>query len=422
MSRGNDAVPSWSGFNYQGKVSILCALQQINQNANFDDYCIELEKQEDFTILKDEKAIALYQVKALLSKEKQHYYTHSSAPGESIAEKLIQHKQECGNYFAKCYLVSAINIVDWDSEDNPYKKDISLYKYGNDIVSIEDCPKYVQSEISIFLASQNINTTDFDVKTIYGRLCLFLDKKIALMHSQGYRDREYRIPLSEFVEVIKNTIDMVFDQQEFRQKEYIYNYLVKTFHDLIPAYCENDCLEQPCNPNCVVNRLEEEFSQIGDIRKYIKVINPNITEWSNDLDYVSHASMDALREHIVRVFYHSRNAEAIKKQCDGIAFESDLSSAKNKLVLPTLVTIGANAKHSLETALQNIKNNISIRPSIAGNSLLVKMDTKSTLSLRKNSINSSWTVWNDQAIDSPYAGTEIISEEKFLEELDNGTN
>ena len=127
--------------------------------------------------------------------------------------------------------------------------------------------------------------------------------------------------------------------------------------------------------------------------------------------------MDALRERIVRVFYHSRKAEAVRKQYDGIAFESKLSSAKNKLVLPTLLSIGANAKRSLETTLQSIKSNIAIQPSIAGNTLLAKMDTNSILNLQENSINSSWTVWNDQAIDSPYAGTEIISEEKFLEEL-----
>lgn len=417
MSRGNDAIPSWSGFNYQGKIAILCALQQINQKANFKDYSIELEKQEDFTILKGEKAIALYQVKALLSKKKHRYYTLAAPPEESAAQKLLRHRKECGNYLAQCYLVSAVNIVDWNSEDNPYKNDISLYEYNNNIVSIVDCPQAIQREINSFLGAQNVGTTAFDVETIYGRLCLFLDRKIALMHSQGYANREYCIPLSEFVEVIKDTMATVFDQQDFRQKENIYEHLVKTFHDLIPTFCENDCLEQPCNPNCIVNRLEEEFSQISDIRKYIEVINPSIIKWSNELDYVSHASMDALREHIVRVFYCSRNAEAVRKQCNGIAFESNLSSAKNKLVLPTLLNIGANAKRSLETALQSIKSNISIQPSIAGNTLLAKIDANSVLNLQENSINSSWTVWDEQAIDSPYAGTEIISEEKFLEEL-----
>ena len=93
MSRGNDAIPSWSGFNYQGKIAILCALQQINQKANFKDYSIELEKQEDFTILKGEKAIALYQVKALLSKKKHRYYTLAAPPEESAAQKLLRHRK-----------------------------------------------------------------------------------------------------------------------------------------------------------------------------------------------------------------------------------------------------------------------------------------------------------------------------------------
>ena len=30
LSRGNDAIPSWSGFNYQGKMMLLCTIEKIN--------------------------------------------------------------------------------------------------------------------------------------------------------------------------------------------------------------------------------------------------------------------------------------------------------------------------------------------------------------------------------------------------------
>lgn len=418
MERGNDAIPSWSGFNFQGKMAILCALQVINKNSNVGDYSIELEKHEDFTILKKDKTIALYQVKAILSQKKHSYYT-SSTSGESVAEKLVRHKKECGNYLAQCFLASSIDIDNWDDKDNPYRKEICLYKYHGNTVSIKDCPQYIQEEIKIFLKSTNPSTGTFDVQSVYGKLCVFLDKKIASMHSQSFQDRIYSIPLSDFVDVMRDTVITITEQNEFHQNEKVYQYLQGIFHELIPNYCENDCLESSCNPDCVIHRLEEEFSRINDIRKYIEVINPSITTWENHLDYVSHASVDALRKHIVYAFYCSQNADAVRIQHNGITFKSDLSYAKNKLVLPTLLSIGANINRSLESALQNIKSNTFIQPSIAGNTLLAAMDMDITLDLQKDCISSRWAVCDEQSINNPYAGTEIVSEKFFLEELKN---
>ena len=51
MGRGNDAIPTWSGFNYQGKMMLLHVLELINQIERNNDkriYAVELEKTEDF--------------------------------------------------------------------------------------------------------------------------------------------------------------------------------------------------------------------------------------------------------------------------------------------------------------------------------------------------------------------------------------
>ena len=57
MGRGNDAIPSWSGFNYQGKAMLLCVLQKINEIKKNGEcihlYEVELEKTEDYMVLKD---------------------------------------------------------------------------------------------------------------------------------------------------------------------------------------------------------------------------------------------------------------------------------------------------------------------------------------------------------------------------------
>ena len=46
MGRGNDAIPTWSGFNYQGKMMLLYVLELINQIEQDKDekiYSVELE-------------------------------------------------------------------------------------------------------------------------------------------------------------------------------------------------------------------------------------------------------------------------------------------------------------------------------------------------------------------------------------------
>ncbi|EPM68508.1 hypothetical protein A584_17715 [Pseudomonas syringae pv. theae ICMP 3923] len=66
-----DASPSWSGFNYQGKVAIYYALTLINKclstNLNFDfsNHALILENTEDFEIIVSKNTISFHQVKAL---------------------------------------------------------------------------------------------------------------------------------------------------------------------------------------------------------------------------------------------------------------------------------------------------------------------------------------------------------------------
>ena len=372
----------------------------------------------DFSILKEDKTVALYQVKALLSQRKHRCYTSSSSK-ESAAEKLVKHKKECGNPSAQCFLVSSVAITDWDNADNPFNKEITLYKYNGSIVSILDCPNYIQREIKAFVKTKRTDIGDEEIENIYGKLCVFLDKSIATMHSQGSHDRVYCIPLCVFIELMDSAIISQAEREEFRRNEYIYKYLTESFNETITKYCENDCTKDPCEPECVLHRLEDEFSNLKDIRKYIEVINPDFFPWSDHLNYISRASQNDIKSHIVHAFHCSQNANAIRVHYNGITFQSNLSNAKNKLVLPTLLSIGANVNRSLETLLHNIRNNLSVQPSIAGNTLLAAMDTDIMIGLQNDCITSRWAVSEDQSINNPYADTEIVSEQAFLKELRN---
>ncbi len=62
-----DASPSWSGFNYQGKVALYCTLKKINslpQHSDFSNLSLVLEDNEDFEIRKNGNFVSFHQVKA----------------------------------------------------------------------------------------------------------------------------------------------------------------------------------------------------------------------------------------------------------------------------------------------------------------------------------------------------------------------
>ncbi|ANA73685.1 TPA: ABC-three component system protein [Pseudomonas aeruginosa] len=62
-----DASPSWSGFNYQGKVALYYALRLINAKpvgADLSSYSLMLESTEDFEIQHDGDPVSFHQVKA----------------------------------------------------------------------------------------------------------------------------------------------------------------------------------------------------------------------------------------------------------------------------------------------------------------------------------------------------------------------
>lgn len=62
-----DASPSWSGFNYQGKVALYYALKTINTapvGLDLSNYALMLEDNEDFEILNNRIPISFHQVKA----------------------------------------------------------------------------------------------------------------------------------------------------------------------------------------------------------------------------------------------------------------------------------------------------------------------------------------------------------------------
>lgn len=188
MGRGNDAIPTWSGFNYQGKMMLLYVLELINQiakdkNKDIDAYSVELEKTEDFCIICDSEYKSFHQVKAYLSKDKWNSYSKAM-------DKLLKHRAESNNPTAKCYLTVAKEIKDWDDASNTYNVSVELYKRASKVVGVCDVRNEIDMEILAYLKSKGYS--DKAEEIVYGELCLFLDDSIARMHKDNAIIRELK--------------------------------------------------------------------------------------------------------------------------------------------------------------------------------------------------------------------------------------
>ena len=223
VGRGNDAIPTWSGFNYQGKMMLLYVLELINQiakdkNKDIDAYSVELEKTEDFCIICDSEYKSFHQVKAYLSKDKWNSYSKAM-------DKLLKHRAESNNPTAKCYLTVAKEIKDWDDASNTYNVSVELYKRASKVVGVCDVRNEIDTEILAYLKSKGYS--DKAEEIVYGELCLFLDDSIARMHKQDSKKRKYIIKFSDIVGMMESAIDKEDVRKEYFLKEKIYEYVCR---------------------------------------------------------------------------------------------------------------------------------------------------------------------------------------------------
>ena len=170
MGRGNDAIPTWSGFNYQGKVMLFYILKLINEiNKEKDErvYSVNLEEIEDFSILCDSEYVSFHQVKAWLSTTKWSSYS-------AAMDKLLKHRNTSLNPTAKCYLMVAREVDDWEESSNIYNGSIELYKHESKIVGVCDVKGLIFQEIKKYLVEQGYDENQYEI--VYSELCLYLEE------------------------------------------------------------------------------------------------------------------------------------------------------------------------------------------------------------------------------------------------------
>ncbi|MDO0825867.1 ABC-three component system protein [Desulfosporosinus nitroreducens] len=421
--RGNDAIPTWSGFNYQGKAMLLNILNKINELLPLDikEYIVEIERQEDFVIICNGQSQSFCQVKATLSKSKWSAYSEA-------LDKLLEHRNKSDNPTAKCIFIVAKEITDWNDKSNTYSSEIEIFKHSGKIVDICDVKQSILSEIKLF--NRNNGHPIGHEEVIYGELCLFLDYKVAEMHTQSYKKRKYKIKLLDFVDVITKALQQQQARQEFYVKERVFEHVTQTLQNSLSEICQYKCGKtlSNCEVSCAAKTAFLNMIKLPNLPKYCKVINPDrIDGWENELQYVANMPGDKISSAIYPVFYESRTPEKVDENGDVVYLHTAYCQAEKQYIIPTLLDLSSCCNYgtnSLQNTFQSIKNNKEILDVLEGSGITAIPGYWGG-SLSQADICTSW---KNAAEDEPdninnfYRGIEIISIAELLEVFRHGGN
>jgi|GEM_PF-849508 len=362
--RDNDAIPSWSGFNYQGKITLLCSLIEINKLITkgyrqelLDDCYIEIEKTEDFVLFLHGKVKSLYQVKAYLSTDKTSSFSNAM-------KKLIEHRNSLNSLNAECYICAPLSISDWNDTGNTYKNQIKLFFYDTKPIHVTEVAKIIKIELEKTLKYMGLTNPKTD--DIYLGLCSFLDNKVAEMHNQEKKKRNYNLLFKDMANFMSHAHTHYVVEQEAIEKENIYNHIIENFKNIIDGFCNNECENKQMGTcrrdiygSCTLTTSYDYILEIN-IWEYCKYLNPHIiTGWDKQLSYVERLRGEDFKKLLIPIFHKIRES-TLHTDAETIYCETDIFNTVKNKVIPTLLNFdfGLNdISRSISDTLEIIKQN-----------------------------------------------------------------
>ena len=321
-----DASSSWSGYQYQGKITIYIALKLINNfiKEDIEKYFIEVEHSEDLAIKKNNNYISFHQVKA---RKNDKYMSSYLEAIEKLYEEKLRHPS------ADVFLHTIVNIEDWgedkyksiyeyrinkdiekinfiketmDPNDSEKEKEIiklrekinynrekysesnkvniiNVYKYGEEdsYCTLENIRLYIEHEIKEYLINTGQKEKLGNIDVAYNKLIRFMDEYIKKRHAGEVK--EYFS-----IKDIKDILDM-----DYLDRDRLFH--LSKIKDIycsisIDSYCNTVCdIKKKCNLDycsCKINETIEHLLNIDldSLEKVIMKFNPHviIKNWEYD--------------------------------------------------------------------------------------------------------------------------------------------
>lgn len=204
----HSAIDTWSGFIYQGKVSLYHVLKLLCNDNNSSSYFLQLDSLEDFAILDgNEGLLTLHQVKAVNDTSYTRYREDFS--------KLEQRRADypcTGAYF---------HVAKENERDNAALQvdhsDIEFYKYsnGNLYCELNEIEQLIDGLISNYLNSNNLHhwNNPLNLGIIRSKLEGLIFTQVVDIHAINHQKNGLRIseaafyctvPFQNFINLLTN--------------------------------------------------------------------------------------------------------------------------------------------------------------------------------------------------------------------------
>jgi len=269
----HDASPTWSGFSYQGKVGLYVVLKKMNTyngrniRNEFQNWNLEFEWLEDFSLKNGDIYISIHQVKAYVDKS---FSKYKKAIVQLIRNSYMYYVPQIENYL---HVVTDVNF-----------SNKCLYNYVIDDADSKFCPlneidNLIKVEISIFLSKYNNPDNNNDaIYTHFTKLLAIIDNHVRQRHYniQTQPARTRQIEYIDFSEIIDS---LMKDSNQLTQERMIYEKKIY-FMNIVDEFCQNkdEDIKQKINDICreLLNLDDKDFIY------FVKSISPHIqTSWDN---------------------------------------------------------------------------------------------------------------------------------------------
>lgn len=366
-----DASPSWSGFNYQGKVSLYHALKIINLKPvgyDLSNFSLMLENTEDFEIIVDRKAITFHQVKAYNSTSYSKYanalleltlelyknkdvvgfihtwkkiifkadfkdlkssikddintlleqYNAVPKTGDSIIEKATAKIDKIPKNAA--ILRSAFPEKTSDeirdilnsiyNETNDVLERLKIYSYddGNSFCELDEINTKIKKEIDFLLVKNGVAVTEYQTERTFHYFLGMIDRHIISRHKQKQEDDKITISFTHIHSLL------IEDKERISNNYLAFSFKEKFSRKIDEYMSDEDEYDIPIEgTTCNLSIVRDFILSLSplDLWSYYRTFSPDTyLEHASNLDNAFGVDEKGIRYVLIKIFHLINHAKS----------------------------------------------------------------------------------------------------------------